>query len=226
MFNVLAAIFSKEYVKTRTSMLILFALGISLAAVIYFDLNRLFMLDHPEIVWYHTLDLKQIPYGIFKYLPMLSATVFCFCQFLPEMRDERLRISLHLPCPLGLLLLAHIVYGLILLMALMIAESGAILIILGRKYPLAYLPEAFWTMLPWCLAGIYAYLCCAWVLLEPKKKTKVLGLILGVCICTPLFQHYTPGAFSTAYLPFILGIPLLTVSLFLPALHFRTREVE
>jgi len=184
------------------------------------------MLDHPEIVWYHTMDLHQVPYKDFMYLPVISAAVFCFCQFLPEMRDERMRISLHLPCPLWLLMLGHICYGLIFLVFLCGVELGALLLLLARQYPPEAVHTAFWTMLPWCIAGIYAYLCCSWMLIEPKRKTRLLGLLLGVCVCAPLLSSWIPGAFTAAAIPFLLGIPVLMAALFLPALHFRTREVQ
>lgn len=226
MHSVFSSIFLKEYVKTRTAMLLLLAAGVCAVCWTGLGVSRLFMLDHPEIVWYRTMDLHQIPYRSFAFLPLLSAAVFCFCQFLPEMRDERMRIALHLPCPLWLLMLAHLCYGLAFLSLLFLAETGAMLLLLARQYPAEAVETAFWTMLPWSIAGIYAYLCCAWVLLEPRRKTRLLGILLGACACTPLVMQWTPGAFRTAVLPFLLGIPLLAAGMFLPALHFRTREVQ
>ncbi|MCR5171171.1 MAG: hypothetical protein K6C33_12025 [Desulfovibrio sp.] len=226
MFNVLSSIFLKEYVKTRVSMLLLAAAGACAVCWIGLGVNRLFMLDHPEIVWYHAMELHQIPYRGFTFLPLLSAVVYCCCQFLPEMRDERMRISLHLPCPLWLLMAAHLCFGLAFLCVLFLAEAGAVLLMLASRYPAEAVWTAFWTLLPWCIAGIYAYLGCAWTLLEPAKKARLLGVLLGACVCTPLVLHWTPGAFRTAAAPFLLGIPLFAAGLFLPALHFRTREVQ
>ena len=226
MLNIVSAIFFKEYTKTRLAMLALLAAGVCAVCWIGLGINRLFLLDHPEIVWYHSMDLNQIPYKAFTFVPSLSAVAFCLCQFLPEIRDERMRISLHLPCPLWLLMLAHIGYGFAFLLGLYLVEVGGILLILVHHYPHEAVEMAFWTILPWCMAGAYTYLCCAWVMLEPKKTAKLLGVLLGMGVCTPLLMHWTPGTFRTAVLPFLMGIPLLAAGFFLPALHYRTREVQ
>ncbi|MCR4667260.1 MAG: hypothetical protein K5657_08195 [Desulfovibrio sp.] len=226
MLQIIKALFLKEYVKTRAAMLFLLLLGALAILWIGVGTNRLFMLDHPEIVWYHTMDLHQIPYRTFSFFPLFSALIFCFCQFLPEMRDERMRIALHLPCPLWLLMFGHLAFGLLFLLLLFAALVAALLFMLCRLYPAEAVVTALFTTLPWCIAGIYAYLCCAFVLLEPRKKTRLLGIILFFSVTAPLLANTTPGAFETGLLPFLTGIPLLLMGLFLPALHYRTREVE
>ncbi|MBQ7608501.1 MAG: hypothetical protein IJU76_11120 [Desulfovibrionaceae bacterium] len=226
MLDMFFAIFFKEYIKTRLGMLLLICAGACAVCWIGLGVNRLFLLDHPEIVWYRTMDLHQIPYVAYRFVPLLSAIAFCFFQFLPEMRDERMRLSLHLPCPLFFLMLAHFCYGLAYLALLFCAELGALLLILSLLYPTEAVSTAFWTMLPWCLAGIYAYLCFAWLLLEPKKKTKLLALLLFAAVSLPLLMDWTPGGYTKAILPFLVGIFLLVSGLFLSAIHFRTREVE
>ncbi len=226
MLQIIKALFFKEYVKTRVAMLFLLFIGALDILWIGIGTNRLFMLDHPEIVWYHTMDLHQISYRAFSFLPLISALIFCFCQFLPEMRDERMRIALHLPCPLWLLMFGHLAFGLVFLICLFSALVTALLFILYRFYPVEAVVSAFFTTIPWCVAGIYAYLCCAFVLLEPRKKKRLLGILIFFSIAPPLLANSTPGAFETGLPPFLLGLPLLLMWLFLPALHYRTREVE
>ncbi len=224
--RVLCGVFFKERVKTGPCMLMLSAGSLLFLGWLWLDIRRLFLLDHPEIVWYRVMDLGQIPHDSLTLVPVLCACVFCCFQFLPEMRDGRLRISLHLPCGTAPLVLAHLLYGLCFLALLYGLLGLGLVLILRTFFPPESVIRALLVSLPWFLAGLYAYLCTAHVLLEPGRRARLLGLQLGVGLCTPLLLKTTPGSL-VPLLPFLVaGLPLLLVGLLLPALHFRYRRAD
>lgn len=82
MILLLRSIFFKEFLKTRAGMALLCAGNLAFMTWLWLAIRRLFLQDHPEIVWYRVLDLGQIPYAPLAYLPLCSALVFCCFQFL------------------------------------------------------------------------------------------------------------------------------------------------
>ena len=83
------------------------------------------------------------------------------------------------------------------------------------------------TTAPWFLAGLYAYLCLAFCLLEPQRKARLLGVMLAAGIC-PL--PACPGSSrSLRPQPALLrsgpACPNAT-GLLLPALNYRHRRIE
>ena len=226
MMRIFSGVFLKEFVKTRSCMLILFAGNIVFMGWLWLTIRRLFLQDHPEIVWYRVMDLGQSPWTPLTFVPILCGVLFCVFQFWPEMRDERMRISLHLPCPIASLILAHLIYGLGFLAVLFTLDSAALSLMLAQFFPAETQRLAVSTCLPWFMAGLYAYLCAAWCILEPQRRVKSVGLILGVCLCVLLTQKGQPGSLVPCLPFFLLGLPLLVAGLLLPAMHYRHRRVQ
>ena len=90
----------KEWLKTRWYATI--ALLLSLGTVIYIfisirsDLN---LLGAPQ--YFSSLILeKSIFFGKFKYIPIITALLIGLSQFVPEVTDKRIKLSLHLPMSL------------------------------------------------------------------------------------------------------------------------------
>ncbi|MDO5484655.1 MAG: hypothetical protein Q4F27_07065 [Desulfovibrionaceae bacterium] len=226
MVRIFSAFFFKEFVKTGVCMAVLTLSSAAFMTWQWLNVRRLFMLDHPEIVWYRVMDLGQVPYAALAFLPIACAFVFCCCQFLPEMRDERLRISLHLPCGMVVLVLAHLLFGLCFLSLLFLGDALLLMLILGTCFPEEAVSTALLTSLPWFLAGLIAYLCVAYAILEPQRRAKLMGLLLGLGLCVPLLGKAAPGSLVPALPCFALILPLLIIGVFLPALNFRHRRVQ
>lgn len=226
MLRVVMNLFFKEFVKTRLGMALLLAGNMLFMGWLWLSVRRLFLQDHPEIVWYRVMDLGQIPYAPLTFLPLISGVVFCCFQFLPEMRDARLRIALHLPCDMALLILAHLFYGLLFLTLLFGLDALALAAICRVGFPLDMVQMALLTAVPWFLAGLYAYLCMACCLLEPQRKARLLGGLIAMGVCPLLLGKVAPGSLTPSLPYFLLGLPVLAVGLLLPALHYRHRRVE
>ncbi len=201
-----------------------FLVNIGVCIHVFLTTRRLFILDHPEIVWYRVLHLGQIHYGAFKYLPLLSGGILALIQYLPEMWQQRLRLGLHLPVPPHRLILIHMGVGLIALglamLPVMMTLSGVIL----RFFPLEALQTAVVTVLPWFFAGIAAYLGGALVLLEPDLKRKAYNLIVAAGTAGLYLQPAEPGQYAGTIILMVLPLGLMIVSVFLPVYRFRYRR--
>jgi hypothetical protein len=222
----LKPIYFKEFLKIRWLWLTLVALNGLIMAYIYVETRRLFVLDHAEIVWYRVMHLSQIHYSLLKYAPVITGLLLAAIQYLPEMVGERLRLSLHLPVSPHRLIMAHVLVGLTALGLVIALDLSALSLITARFFPAEAVATALWTALPWCLAGVAAYLGVTLALLEPGYRLKLFNLAVAAGVAGLFLLSAAPGGylFQLAHLaPFLL---LLIPAVLLPAYRFRYRRVS
>lgn len=225
-FPIFRAICLKEFIKCRNGMLALFAANLLFMLWLFLHLRTVFSLDHIEIIWFQMVDLAQTPYKSLAFIPILSGIIFCCLQFLPEMRDERLRLSLHLPHESSSIVLTHFLAGLLFLTGLFYLDMALFRMSLAVFYPDVTLKFFQTTAEPWFLAGILGYLGLGLVLLEPQTTQRLFTLVLVFGIIAPLFSSFRPGVYGAILPYYYLLIPLLLLASLLPAHHFRHRSVQ
>ncbi len=222
----LFSVFYKEYIKIRLVWFFIFLCNALMMIFISLKTRQLFELDHAEIVWYRLIQLGQIHYEALQYAPLLSGILIACIQFLPEMTGERLRLSLHLPLPPALMILAHLLVG-----------TGAVTILCGFDLlALAYLTSAYFpgqvvtntlmTALPWALAGLAAYIGTTLTLLEPRPQVKFFNLLLSAGMIKLFFETAYPGTYAYALAPLLILLALMIPAALLPAYRFRFRRVN
>ena len=108
----------KEWLKTRWYATI--ALLLSLGTVIYIfisirsDLN---LLGAPQ--YFSSLILeKSIFFGKFKYIPIITALLIGLSQFVPEVTDKRIKLSLHLPMENTTVIYSMVLFGFAIITAI------------------------------------------------------------------------------------------------------------
>jgi len=224
--RIFGRIWYKERLKLRRGWPVLAAFNLLGSLYLYVETRHLFRMDHAEIVWYRSIELGHIYYEILRYIPTLSALMLAAMQFLPEMRDERLRLSLHLPVRAHTVILSHLLAGSLLLAALMAVSALGLVIVTGIYFPREMLKLALATAAPWFLAGWCGYLGAALALLEPSLKLRLFNLLLTAGLIVPLLSRALPGAFAQAFPELMLLPPLMLGATLLPAYHFRHRRVD
>lgn len=220
----LRAVAYKEAVKLRVPWIVLLCCNAAFLAWLFVDVRGLFRFDHPEIVWYRVVGLGQAHYAPARLIPLLSGLVFACMQFLPEMRDERLRLSLHLPVSSGSVVLAHLVAGTAGLAVLYLGDTLFLVWLTFFYFPCEAVNTMLLTFAPWLLAGLTGYLGVTLALLEPMLKLRVFNLALTAGLVMPLLETAPPGAYARALPYFLLIPPLLLLAVQLPAHHFRHRR--
>ncbi len=221
--SVLSSIFYKESIKTFPMALGLFFLNTCFMIWNFVVLRQLFILDHSEVVWYRVMNLGQIPYQDLMFIPLMSAIAFCLFQFLEEMRDARIRISLHLPCDSSSIVLFHAFFGLVFLSLLFSFDIIALLVMLRYYFPSEICFSAFVTTLPWFLAGLFAYLGGTFVLLEPQIKRKSLGVVITFIICLELLSFHSTAYYENIIYVYFILLPCMFYSIAVSADDYRNR---
>jgi hypothetical protein len=222
----LKSIFLKEFFKIRRLWLIIFSMNLALTAYIFISTRQLFILDHPEVVWYRVLHLGQIHFENLRFAPLLSGILIACIQYLPEMREERLRLSLHLPISPHMLILAHALVGLTAFGTIALADLASLWVITALYFPKEGVITTLITAMPWIMAGVAAYLGGALTLLEPGYPRKILNFIVAAGVAGLFLQKHDPGSYAPSLFWLILILVPMTLSLLLPAYRFRYRRTN
>lgn len=219
-------ILHKEWLKTWRNWTALVFVNMAVMAYIAIDTRHLFMMDHPEIVWHRVMYLGSIHFGAMRLLPLITGALLGAVQFLPEMKDERFRLSLHLPLKLHSVVMGHVAFGLCALGAIVLADIGLLVYITSLYFPKEAVVLSLWTVAPWCTAGFVAYLGVALGLLEPKYHLKAALISMAIAVAA-LFLHRTyPGAYEPVLPILALSSALLIPGILLPAYRFRFRRIS
>ncbi len=222
----LLSVFFKEIYKIRWMWLMVLLLNLVVAGYVCMASRRLFILDHPEIVWYRVMHLGQIHFGTLKALPLVTGILVACIQFLPEMWGQRLRLCLHLPISPHVLILYHIWVGLAAFVLAVVPVLGALWWISWTYFPFEAMVSDFLTFLPWCFAGLASYLGGALAMLEPNFRLKTFNVIISAGVAGLFLRNAEPGAYAHTLWVLLLFLGLMVLSVLLPAYRFRYRRAS
>ena len=191
------AIFYKEWIKMRCfyPLSALFLFGATAYALL--RVQRVITFKGAAHVWEVMLEKEVVFIDILQYLPALLGVLLAVVQFVPEMAQKRLKLTLHLPFPQWKMILLMSGIGLGALALLFIVQTA----VLWGYFHALLAPELvariLLTALPWYLAGLTLY------------------LLIAVGVCRIFFLSDTPQAYDGMLSWLAL---LLVCSLFFPLL--------
>ncbi|MBN2426573.1 MAG: hypothetical protein JXB44_16240 [Calditrichaceae bacterium] len=182
------ALFYKEWLKTKWVSIVIVSIGILMLVKIV--LTTSYYLSHysPEVYWYNVIIRKTVFFSLFKYFPVYSALVFGLFQFLPEIINKRLKLSLHLPLGENIILLNMITYGTLILLLIDLILAGSLSLITIYFFPVDLMYSVLLTIIPWFLAGKIVYWILSIVSVEPNWVKRILISAIGYGMAAMLFE--------------------------------------
>lgn len=199
----------KEWIKTRWYAAV--GLAGSLILSVYACIDAVSMLhDMGGTFFYSTLLTGNIALMTqLKYLPLAIALLIGLPQFLPEITNKRIRLTLHLPVGSTAVVYTMVLYGLAvfcctLLPALLITTAT-----LAACFPAEVVVATLQTLLPWLLGGMTAYFFTAMIAFEPVWKFRFGYILIAYFTLRFFYLGYGVGNAVTAY-PLLLVITLVS----------------
>ncbi|MDP7592688.1 MAG: hypothetical protein QF552_08340 [Litorilituus sp.] len=201
----------KEWIKLRTPLIILFTLQLLWLLRLGFFLNAN-RSDNNIMMWFDWMWGGKLFFSGFSPLPAIIAFVIALAQFLPETRDKRLKLMLHLPLSQYRVIASHLLIGLAALFTLCLIAACIITSYIYLWFPAFLILPALLSILPWCLAGVCIYSLTAMAVMEGK----VLYRITYSSIIAGLFLWFTRADYHLWYgsaLPWLAVVTLFTLPL-------------
>lgn len=214
------AIFYKEWIKTHRYFWL--ALIVSSVFVIYalLQLQRVIGFKGVEHLWEILLSRETVFIELLTYVPLAIGVLLALVQFVPEIQQKRLKLTLHLPYPqrsmIGLMLAA----GLVQLWIIFVLNYLTLWAYLQSILAPELVARILLTSLPWYLCGITGYLFAAWICLEPTWRRRIIDLLIAVGVVRIFVLSSVPEAYN-CFLPWLVVytaaamlLPQLSVSRF------------
>ena len=202
------ALFYKEWVKTWK--LIALATIVFGGSITYsfISITQDLRVSGAIDVWESVImkDLPLLP--TLKWLPLLVSVLLALAQYVPEMQDKRLKLTLHLPLPESGIVLFMLSYGITILLSIYIISYIILLSGLSIWFPSEFVLSSFYTTAPWFLAGLSAYLLTTWVCLEPVWKHRIINAVFAVSGLSLFFIDARSGGYNL-FLPYLLVFTVL-----------------
>ncbi|MDR0750823.1 MAG: ABC transporter permease [Tannerellaceae bacterium] len=195
----ITALFYKEWIKTRRILLLSLLVLAALMIYIFINVEQMFRINGATQVWTETI-LKDISVltGI-QWLPLILSILFGVSQFVPEMSNKRLKLTLHLPMSENRIMFSMLAFGLSGLLILYAITCIAIIGGLRIYYPQEIVLSMIESSLPWFLAGLAGYLFTAWICIEPVWRQRVFNTLIAAYA----LSFFMMSAKGGAYMPFI-----------------------
>jgi hypothetical protein len=195
----IASIFYKEWIKTRKTLLLSFIVFAALIIYIFINIEQMFRISGATQVWADTLLKDVSVLSKIQWLPLILSVLVGVSQFVPEMNNKRLKLTLHLPMPENRIMFSMLAFGLSCLLILYAITYIAIIGGLSIYYPREIVLSMVEASLPWFLAGLSGYLFVAWICIEPVWRQRVFNTLIAVYALT----FFMISAKSGAYMPFV-----------------------
>jgi hypothetical protein len=221
----LMSILGKEFLKLRVFWVAALVLNICVLVYLYISMNKLFRMDHPEVVWYYALHLGEMFFINFKYVPLFTGVFFAAAQFLPEMRNQRFRISLHLPIKSHMVVFGHLFVGGAAVVSIYLLDLIGFYFMASQSYPSEYVHRVLLTILPWCMGGLASYLGTTLIMLEPTWRVRGINFVISTGLTALFFMPADAGAYVHMIPALCIIIALFAITLLIPAHRFRYRRV-
>lgn len=207
------ALLYKEWLKT--SKIVAVALMVMAATVGYFFLLQFQNMRMSGVVLFMVdamLFGVKIP-TIVTYVPLILGFVISLAQFIPEMTDNRIKQTLHLPMNEVKITSIMLIYGVAIMTTFMFVSMASVYCGLLSVWPSYFIWQALASMLPSLLAGVEAYVLTSWIVLEPSWRQRVIYSFVSLALLS-LYLVDSNGGFGVYMLPLLAVI--LLVSLVFP----------
>lgn len=203
MNNAINAIYFKEWIKTKP--VVLFFSLLSLSYLIY-NLTtwyRIATFKGESHLWEIVIGKNTVLIQNMQYIPVIFGVILALFQFIPEIREKRLKLTLHLPVDHSRTAFCMISYGLIVMTAYTMVQLLIIAFTACYYFPYEVVVRVTGTSGIWFLAGVMSYLLTSRIVLEGIRKYCLLHFVVSLLILSWFFQTTTPGAYDS-FIPVLL----------------------
>lgn len=210
----------KEWVKTRWCLLALLLLALCATGYAILTMHRVVTLKGMGHLWEILLSKDVLFIEVLKYQPAVMGGVLALVQYVPEMVQKRLKLTLHLPLHQRTIVVSMLGWGLVLLLFLALLQNALLLCYFAKVLAPELTQHILYSSAPWFMASFTAYTFTALAVLEPTWRRRVLNIFVGLVVLRLYFAVDKPRGYEDMLLPLALfsfllcGLPVLSIHRF------------
>ncbi|MDD4819765.1 MAG: hypothetical protein PHD21_02900 [Flavobacteriales bacterium] len=203
------AIFYKEWIKTRMYIILSVIVSLCITAYAIVRLQRVIKIKGVEHLWEILLSRDTVFIEILQYVPLLMGIIMAVVQFIPEMQQKRIKLTLHLPFEGKKMILLMLFYGILTSIIIYFVHFIILWSYLENILAPILIGRILLTALPWFICGVMSYLLCAWVILEPTWRRRMVSLLVSAGLIRVFFLSAVPQSYDV----FLLTIVPMTIAM-------------
>ncbi len=211
----LSGIIYKEWIKLRWVLLGSLLIALFATGYVFLTVQHDLKFRSPTSYWNMVLFMSFSYYGYLKFIPLLIGLGMAITQFFPETINKRIKLTFHLPMNENQVLMQMVLFGFICLFGISMFQLVIFIIFSNLFFPVEIITQATLSLIPWVLAGWFAYLWTTFLVLEPTWRKRVQYGIIGIAC---LFMFLIPAVMG-AILP-VIPYYLLIVIFCFPAIIY------
>ena len=201
------ALIYKEWKKTKWFAIGVSIVGAALLTYIFLRFGRSTRMVGLEHLWDVVINRDQFLFRNVKYFPLAVGVCVAIVQYIPEMIQKRIKLSLHLPLSNRRIVFSMLGFGTALVFTILLLHMLAIIVFASVHFSKEFVISIIHTLAPWYMAGLMTYLLLAWICLEPTWKRRIFNTLIMLGTLPLCFLSDFPGAYGHVHL-ILLIVPI------------------
>jgi len=219
------SIIYKEWLKIRWVI-------ICAAAILFLSVVQIFLTLRHDMsaaeatnYWYNIIFLNLSFFNILKFIPVAVGLSVAAFQYVPEVTEKRIKLSLHLPMKEDRMILSMHLFGTCCLIMVFVLFLLVFAITNSLFFPAELNLAALQTVFPWILGGMAAYFLAATIILEPIWKYRALFALVSFEFISIYFEKASFKAYIGMNWYLLIITALLSIALVYSGYRFRKGEM-
>lgn len=186
----------KEWLKCRYALAVLIIMAIVQIVYLFVGLNKSMRFAGDEHIWDVIVNRDVFLLSSLKFMPLIFASTIGIVQFIPEIIQKRIKLSLHLPLPENLILRYILGFSQLICLVFFIVHLGLLILILNFYFPIEIIESIIYTLLPWYLSAFVALAFIPTICFEPLLIRKIFFLVLALALINGFYVTDFPSAYK------------------------------
>ena len=220
------SIFYKEWLKIRWALALFLVLGVLVLVNIFLNVRYGLRLMDAHEFWYRVIIQGGNYAASFKFIPLIAGLGLAVSQYYPEILNQRIKLTFHLPIRENKVLLLQHGFGLLCLVAVYLVYL--VIFIAGSRF--YFPPEVIimigHTIFPWFLGGLAIYSLVALIMLEPLWLYRVLYAVIAYGLVSQYYIEAVPMAYTRVIWVFALISVVTVIVVLFSGYRFRKGEMH
>ncbi|MCT4616166.1 MAG: hypothetical protein N4A49_15010 [Marinifilaceae bacterium] len=189
------ALYYKEFIKSKKLIFVINILSVILLCYVFLKLNRAFRVAGADHVWGVIISKNQFVFRDLLYFPLLSGIALGISQFVPELINKKLKLSLHLPVNEHKTIFYILSFGQLVLFISFLIQILCVICFSYFMFPKEIVISTLITLIPVYISGLLVHSFIGWICVEPSWRNRLINLIISIFLINVYYQTNLPSAY-------------------------------